>query len=171
MDRIKEVQNEPIRAAKQEERVMTKQFEISKRLAEWLGLKVVDVSEPQYQNTEPMVVVQAGECRKEIFNPFANTVDGRAQLAECLLKMLATQTKKSNDELILEMLFNIHMDITALPSEPRSYIDAKAAILALDAVIKDLEFRADMKRGDEKGIVDVGQGVYMQALKALGRLS
>ena len=45
MDRIKEVQNETIRAAK-EERVMTEQFEISKHLAEWLGYKVVGVSEP-----------------------------------------------------------------------------------------------------------------------------
>ena len=63
MDRIKEVQNETIRAAKQEERVMTKQFEISKRLAEWLGLKVVGVSDPQYQNTEPMVETENGNDR------------------------------------------------------------------------------------------------------------
>ena len=150
---------------------MTKQFEISKRLAEWLGLKVVGVSDPQYQNTEPMVVVQAGECRKEIFNPFANTVDGRAQFAECLLKILATHTKKSNDELIREMLSNICSNFILAQDESAPSksvcVDAKEVLLALEAIVKDLKFRADMKRGDEKGIVDVGQGVYMQALKAL----
>ena len=131
MERLKEVQNETIRATKQEERVMTEQFEISKRLAEWLGLKVVGVSEPQYQNTEPMVVVQAGEC---------------------LLKILATHTKKSNDELIREMLSNICSNFILAQDESAPSksvcVDAKEVLLALEAIVKDLEFRADMKRGD-----------------------
>lgn len=149
---------------------MAEQFEISKRLAEWLGLKVVGVSDPQYQNTEPMVVILVGECRREIFNPFANTVDGRAQLAECLLKMLATHTKKSNDELIREILSNFILAQDESDPSKSVYVDAREVLLALDAVIKDLELRADMKRGDEKGIVDIGQGIYLQAKAALKRM-
>lgn len=64
---------------------MAKQFEISKRLAEWLGYKVVGVSKPQYQNTEPMVVILVGECRREIFNPFTD----RAMAYECILNASA----------------------------------------------------------------------------------
>lgn len=101
---------------KKNEMKMTKQFEISKRLAEWLGLKVVGVSEPQYQNTEPMVVILVGECRREIFNPFAPTIEGRAQLAECLIKEICTHITCSEDEVVQELLKGACEDIGILDS-------------------------------------------------------
>lgn len=47
--------------------------------------------------------------------------------------------------------------------------DAEIARLrdALQYVISDLEMRSSGKRGDEKGIVDIGDGAYMQAKAAL----
>ena len=38
---------------------------------------------------------------------------------------------------------------------------------ALDYVIRDLELRSNLKRGDEKGEVDIGHGAYMQAKAAI----
>lgn len=40
---------------------------------------------------------------------------------------------------------------------------------ALEAVIADLEMRADLKRGDAKGIVDIGCSVYEHAKAVLDR--
>lgn len=50
-------------------------------------------------------------------------------------------------------------------------VDATKITKALKALIKDLELRAGMKRGDEKDVVDVGQGVYIQAKDALATLN
>jgi hypothetical protein len=41
---------------------------------------------------------------------------------------------------------------------------------ALYDLIRDLEMRSNLKRGDDKGVVDCGNGVYRQALMALGEL-
>ena len=38
---------------------------------------------------------------------------------------------------------------------------------ALDYVIRDLEMRSNLKRGEEKGLVDIGDGAYQQAKAAL----
>ncbi len=40
---------------------------------------------------------------------------------------------------------------------------------ALDYVIRDLELRSNLKRGDEKGEVDIGHGAYMQAKAAIAK--
>lgn len=50
-------------------------------------------------------------------------------------------------------------------------VDATKITKALKALIEDLELRAGMKRGDEKDVVDVGQGVYIQAKDALATLN
>ncbi|MBC7201891.1 MAG: hypothetical protein H5U29_00005 [Pusillimonas sp.] len=41
---------------------------------------------------------------------------------------------------------------------------------ALHDLIRDLEMRSNLKTGSQEGVVDCGQGVYMQALRALGEL-
>lgn len=51
------------------------------------------------------------------------------------------------------------------------FVDATKITKALKALIEDLELRAGMKRGDEKDVVDVGQGVYIQAKDALATLN
>ena len=38
---------------------------------------------------------------------------------------------------------------------------------ALDYVIRDLEMRSNLKRGEDKGLVDIGDGAYHQAKAAL----
>lgn len=45
--------------------------------------------------------------------------------------------------------------------------DVAKVVNALHSLVYDLELRASMKRGDEKNVVDVGHGVYMQAKTAL----
>lgn len=45
--------------------------------------------------------------------------------------------------------------------------DVAKVVNALHSLVYDLELRASMKRGDEKNVVDVGQGVYFQAKTAL----
>lgn len=39
---------------------------------------------------------------------------------------------------------------------------------ALRDLVRDLEMRSNLKPGDEKGVVDCGHGVYMQAKRVLG---
>jgi hypothetical protein len=64
----------------------------------------------------------------------------------------------------------------------KSYMGAKAAaelrrlhkvnaelVEALDYVIRDLELRSNLKRGDEKGEVDIGHGAYTQAKAAIAK--
>lgn len=46
---------------------------------------------------------------------------------------------------------------------------APELLKALDYVIRDLELRSNLKRGDEKGEVDIGHGAYMQAKVALAK--
>lgn len=41
---------------------------------------------------------------------------------------------------------------------------------ALHDLIRDLEMRSTFKLGDDRGVVDCGNGVYMRAKKALGEL-
>lgn len=40
---------------------------------------------------------------------------------------------------------------------------------ALNYVIRDLEMRSNLKRGDEKGEVDIRHGAYLQAKAALAK--
>lgn len=45
--------------------------------------------------------------------------------------------------------------------------EADALYKALKYVIEDLEIRSNWKSDDQKGIVDIGHGAYIQAKKAL----
>lgn len=58
-------------------------------------------------------------------------------------------------------------EVTRLKSEIHKVRVNENLLNALEQVIGDLELRANMKRGDDKGIVDIGNGVYANAKWAI----
>jgi hypothetical protein len=47
--------------------------------------------------------------------------------------------------------------------------DVQELVEAFSYVIRDLEMRSHLKRGDEKGVVDIGHGAYEKAKAALAK--
>jgi hypothetical protein len=47
--------------------------------------------------------------------------------------------------------------------------DVAELVEAFSYVIRDLEMRSHLKRGDEKGVVDIGHGAYEKAKAALAK--
>ena len=89
------------------------------------------------------------------------------------LLMLATVADKGfSDDLITKIKAHIDASVSnALNSQSmalgpivKERDELKAA---LDYVIKDLELRSEIKMGRAKGLVDIGDGAYMQAKRAL----
>lgn len=54
-------------------------------------------------------------------------------------------------------------------ADARLIAAAPELLAALDYVIRDIELRSNFKRGDQKGLVDIGNGAYMQAKAALAK--
>ena len=62
-----------------------------------------------------------------------------------------------------------HLDHQAATELRRLHEVNAELFAALDYVIRDLELRSNLKRGDEKGEVDIGHGAYMQAKAAIAK--
>ena len=58
-------------------------------------------------------------------------------------------------------------EVARLKSEIHKVRVNENLLNALEHVIADLELRANMKRGGDKGIVDIGNGVYANAKWAI----
>lgn len=58
-------------------------------------------------------------------------------------------------------------EVARLKSEIHKVRVNENLLNALEQVIGDLELRANMKRGDEKGLVDIGNSVYANAKLAI----
>ena len=65
-------------------------------------------------------------------------------------------------------------EAVTLKDAAEAFVELAARVAELKArlseVVADLEMRSYLKRGEEYGLVDVSNGVYMRAKEALGQL-
>lgn len=74
-------------------RTPTVQELIKVKLAQWLGLTVLEIRPPAYSNIETQVIVckPTATITRFVFNPYHDSEMGLAQVMQCILKAVATE--------------------------------------------------------------------------------
>ena len=124
------------------------------------ALRNFAASRPYAQQHNSFSIAQA-ETLREVADAFLVMA---ARVAELCAARIAYASEFPPDAEGLPDTGSIHANIRAM----------KARIAQLESrlseVIADLEMRSHLKRGEEYGVVDVSNGVYMRAKDALGQL-
>ena len=120
-----------------------------------------------YCNQINSVSMAETETLREVADAFIASVDRIAELESSL-----AATSDMVNKAFADGKAEGHGDATEEASVVIGELRARVAELKarLSEVVADLEMRSYLKRGEEYGLVDVSNGVYMRAKKALGQL-
>ena len=124
------------------------------------ALRNFAASRPYAQQHNSVSIAQA-ETLREVADAFLVMA---ARVAELEAARIAYASEFSPDGEGLPDVGSIHQNIRALKTRVAELQSS------LSEVVGDLEMRSHLKRGEDYGLVDVSNGVYMRAKHALGQL-